>query len=78
MQLTDAAMQLTDEQVQSVKQQGFLCVPRIASDEEALKIKASLERLFREKAGGRKEPMENWPPATTMIMSQTLHKSFFP
>ena len=43
--------QLSDEQVQAVKQQGFLCVPRITSDEEALAINASLERLFREKAG---------------------------
>jgi hypothetical protein len=44
-------MQLTDEQLQAVKQQGFLCVPRITSDEEALTIRASLERLFQEKAG---------------------------
>lgn len=44
-------MQLTDEQVKSVSQQGFLCVPQITSDAEALKIKASLERLFKEKAG---------------------------
>jgi hypothetical protein len=44
-------MQLSDEQVQAVKQQGFLCVPRITSDEEALAIKASLERLFQKKVG---------------------------
>jgi hypothetical protein len=51
MQLAEETMQLTDEQLESVKQKGFLCVPRITSDEEALKIKASLERLFKEKAG---------------------------
>jgi ectoine hydroxylase-related dioxygenase (phytanoyl-CoA dioxygenase family) len=53
MPLTEEQVQvsLTEEQVQSVKQQGFLLVPRITSDEEALKIKASLERLFEEKAG---------------------------
>jgi hypothetical protein len=44
-------MRLTDEQLRAVKQQGFLCVPRITSDEEALAIKTSLETLFREKAG---------------------------
>jgi len=43
--------QLSGEQVQAVKQQGFLCVQRITSDEEALTIKVSLERLFTEKAG---------------------------
>ena len=44
-------MILTDEQVDSVKQEGFLCLPRLTSDEEALKIKASLERLFVCRAG---------------------------
>jgi ectoine hydroxylase-related dioxygenase (phytanoyl-CoA dioxygenase family) len=44
-------MQLTDEQVQAAQQQGFLCVPRITSDEEALTIRASLERLFRDRVG---------------------------
>jgi len=44
-------MHLTDEQLQAVKQQGFLCVPRITSDEEALAIRASLEGLFGKKAG---------------------------
>jgi Phytanoyl-CoA dioxygenase (PhyH) len=41
----------TDEQVRAVKQQGFLCVPRLTSADEALTIRATLERLFRQKAG---------------------------
>jgi hypothetical protein len=44
-------MPLTSEQVDSVKRDGFLAVPRITSNEEALKIRASLERLFAERAG---------------------------
>ena len=44
-------MQLTEEQVESVSRQGFLCLPRVTSDDEALAIRTSLERLFTEKAG---------------------------
>ena len=44
-------MQLTEEQVESVRRQGFLCLPRVTSDDEALAIRTSLERLFTEKAG---------------------------
>lgn len=42
---------LTDEQVLAVNEQGFLCMPQLTSPEEALGIKASLERLFKQKAG---------------------------
>ena len=42
---------LSDEQVASAKEQGFLCVEQLTSKEEALKIRSWVERLFKEKAG---------------------------
>lgn len=49
--MATATLQLTDEQIDSVNRDGFLRVPRITSNEEALKIRATLERLFAERAG---------------------------
>lgn len=49
--MTTVTLQLTDEQIDSVNRDGFLSVPRITSNEEALKIRATLERLFAERAG---------------------------
>ena len=44
-------MPLSAQQVESVKREGYLCLPRLTSEKEALMIKTSLERLFKEKAG---------------------------
>jgi hypothetical protein len=87
-QAVAASVALTEAELDSLNQDGFLKVPRLTSREEALKLRASLERLFAKRAGEKEgaygelsaNPNEKEEPNSPQILlpvnyAPELHKS---